>query len=745
MYISAINWTYMSVADPIQQILNVVTRQLAVLALLLGTLPASAQWFDTYEDGPSVFDGEYASVNDMVEDSRGFLWMATASGLLRYDGYDHVMYRPQPGDSNSLSSTTLTCLAVVNDSLLAIGTGSGLIEFFNIYTGRSRKVSIYEKDEHNRSTNLTIRDVFADGDENVWVGGQLGLTKVNPHTGQSKRFKGYDFDQPINSWPNDPNLLWVVQADLRDPNILLLAGQGGFFRFDMRSEQFLEVDSTITPVNKFIQDTLRDRIVVTGWYDGLLLRDNATGQYTPVSGGEHFTGSIVLGRLGDNTVFVYQPDEGFGTLELTSDRLTFGTDGTTNPWLAGEYVFKAFGGFYDQNHTFWVFARYHQWQFKNHRSSTDNSGHTLLVTSLSTARSERLLVRPDESVKLPVGATELKVTFALVNPAVPEEIHYRYRSGKGQWIELGEDRTVLFSNLKHGNQSVEFQAISTQSQEALAEVWLDFDVDLPFLQRPSTMIVIGLLALLLIILLLMLRQKQVRAARQLKDYEARMTELELKALRSQMNPHFMFNSLNSIKNYILQAEPRIAAEYLSNFAHLIRMILQNSRAKLITLQEELETLMLYIDLEKLRFDDEFEFNCIIDDRIDMQNVTIPPMILQPYVENAIWHGLMHKEDRGQLTLKFHKHDGGIDCIVEDNGVGRKAASALKDKSIRKYKSMGMGITQDRIDIINKMNELGIQTRKLKTYTMQQGQSLQALRVTVTVPENGNIGEIILII
>ncbi|MBK8832894.1 MAG: histidine kinase [Saprospiraceae bacterium] len=174
-----------------------------------------------------------------------------------------------------------------------------------------------------------------------------------------------------------------------------------------------------------------------------------------------------------------------------------------------------------------------------------------------------------------------------------------------------------------------------------------------------------------------------------------------------MNPHFMFNSLNSIKNYILHAEPKLAAEYLSNFAHLIRLILQNSREKMITLQEELETLTLYIELEQIRFDNRFEFDCIVDADVSLEQVLIPPMLLQPFIENAIWHGLMHKKEKGHLSLRFSKEEKMIACVIEDDGVGRTKAAEMKSLSANKYKSMGMGITRDRMEIMNKMDALGI--------------------------------------
>jgi LytS/YehU family sensor histidine kinase len=193
----------------------------------------------------------------------------------------------------------------------------------------------------------------------------------------------------------------------------------------------------------------------------------------------------------------------------------------------------------------------------------------------------------------------------------------------------------------------------------------------------------------------------------------------------------MFNSLNSIKNYILKNESTKASEYLSNFSHLIRMILQNSREKTVSIQEELDTLLLYIDLEKLRFRDGFEFTCQIDDRIDISHIQIPPMIMQPYIENAIWHGLLHKDEDRHLALRVTGNNGSVICEVEDNGIGRKSAAEIKSKSATQYKSMGMGITQDRSTLLNSMSALGIQVDVIDK-TNGAGEALGTL-VKIKIP------------
>jgi LytS/YehU family sensor histidine kinase len=181
------------------------------------------------------------------------------------------------------------------------------------------------------------------------------------------------------------------------------------------------------------------------------------------------------------------------------------------------------------------------------------------------------------------------------------------------------------------------------------------------------------------------------------------TELEMQALRAQMNPHFIFNSLNSINRFILQKNSPQASEYLTKFSRLIRMILQNSQASLISLESELESLELYLTLEVLRFDNHFDYKISVADDLDLSDFKVPPLIIQPYVENAIWHGLMHKEEKGQLDIEVSQEDGYLFFRVADNGSGRKKAAELASKSVIKHKSMGLCITTHRITMMQDSN------------------------------------------
>jgi Histidine kinase/7TM diverse intracellular signalling/7TMR-DISM extracellular 2 len=182
-------------------------------------------------------------------------------------------------------------------------------------------------------------------------------------------------------------------------------------------------------------------------------------------------------------------------------------------------------------------------------------------------------------------------------------------------------------------------------------------------------------------------------------------ESELRTLRSQINPHFVFNSLNSIKSHILQHRSLEASEYLTDFSTLMRSILQFSKEKFITLSDELETTLLYIKLEKLRFEEEFSFDYELQEGIDTDAVLIPPMLLQPYIENAIRHGLMNKESNRSLKLSVIEGKEQIIISIDDNGIGREQASLLGGNSL-KYQS-GMNINKERVELLKLTNDLHI--------------------------------------
>ena len=178
----------------------------------------------------------------------------------------------------------------------------------------------------------------------------------------------------------------------------------------------------------------------------------------------------------------------------------------------------------------------------------------------------------------------------------------------------------------------------------------------------------------------------------------KVAESRLQSLRLQMNPHFLFNALNSIQQMILANEEMIATRYLSRFSKLLRTILIHSDKELVTLKEELDILTLYVELESVRFKDKFTYKIVCDPNIDTDEVKIPTLLVQPFVENAIWHGLMHKEENKELYIEFTEMDNFIKCIVQDNGIGRKRSNELKISTGQgsKHKSKGIEVSIERL-------------------------------------------------
>jgi sensor histidine kinase YesM len=206
----------------------------------------------------------------------------------------------------------------------------------------------------------------------------------------------------------------------------------------------------------------------------------------------------------------------------------------------------------------------------------------------------------------------------------------------------------------------------------------------------------------------------------------------MSALRSQMNPHFIFNCLNSIKLYTTQNDTVAASNYLTKFSKLIRMALENSRSETVTLDAELESLELYIQMEAMRFKEKLKYSIAIDKNVDSSFIEIPPMLLQPYVENAIWHGLMHREDGGRIDVgvRVIPNESTLAITIKDNGVGREKAAQLKSKTATSHKSYGTKVTGERLDLINQIYKTGA---SVTTEDLTSNGEVTGTLVTIKIP------------
>jgi tetratricopeptide (TPR) repeat protein len=210
-----------------------------------------------------------------------------------------------------------------------------------------------------------------------------------------------------------------------------------------------------------------------------------------------------------------------------------------------------------------------------------------------------------------------------------------------------------------------------------------------------TILIVIVLIAVFVFLVLMLRHKNEKL--RLKQ---RSANLEMQALRSQMNPHFIFNCLTAINHFILHKDSDSASDYLTRFSRLIRLVLINSEKATVTLEEELTLTKLYLEMEQLRFTNSFDYDIRYDATIQPSMVIVPSFILQPFCENAIWHGLLHKEGKGKLIIDLAMKGKVMACTITDDGIGQAKAAAMKASSTEKQHSLGLKLTTDRLAIFN---------------------------------------------
>ena len=218
-------------------------------------------------------------------------------------------------------------------------------------------------------------------------------------------------------------------------------------------------------------------------------------------------------------------------------------------------------------------------------------------------------------------------------------------------------------------------------------------------QRRVLYILLGVLVLVVVGLVLLYRSvKQKQLANKL---------LSIRSLRSQMNPHFIFNSLNSVNSFISKSDERSANKYLTEFARLMRTVLEHSKHDFVTLSDELSVLERYLNLEHIRFNQHFDFELVVDEELQKERLLIPPMLVQPYVENAIWHGLRYLDHKGWLSVKFESQDEEMVIVIRDNGIGRTRSAELKTRNQKEGKSTGIRNTASRLELLNDVHHLNL--------------------------------------
>ncbi len=684
-------------------------------------------------------------VRSLLHDRWGNYWIGTSGGgVSKYAGQQFEKF----GKGNGLAGNYIYCMAADYKNQLWVGaTGGGIYKLSGNSFTRYGLDSGFVDDK--------IRTVFVDSDSLVWLGIDCkGLALYNGDT-----FQFYDENNGlagnfVKSFDEDSKgRIWVASAG---GGITLIYKshpvEGGFSMSRFNTANYLKSNRVIqVHIDKL------DRV----WFAnqtsgvGVVINDSTVRYFTKKDGlaaddvrslTEDRFGNLWIGSTGGlNVIPVYQkqlkvhqvnPSHLSSTniyqliadaenhiwvgTEKGLDRLT--TDSTHS--ILESTHFGSDEGFtgvetnlntacMDRNNNLWygtvdgLFRYLSRADVKNEIAPLLNFKEVSLHYVPLTNTTYDSLYKSGTHLQFEYDENHLTFDFLGITQTIPAKVKYKWRlvGLEEDWSPPAKRNSVTYSNLAPGQYV--FEVLSANENE----VWnseplrFPFTIKSPFWQKGwfRVLLLFGALLFIVMITAVIIRQinKKSRERQEKLKVERDLISLEQKALRLQMNPHFIFHTLNNIQSLIATKDEDTARVYLSKFSKLMRQILENSRSSEVTLENEIETLENYLNIERFCHDNSFDFTIEVDENLETAFIHIPPMILQPFVENAIVHGVAPLQGGGHIHISFTEKDDQLTCTITDNGIGRKAAAQRRDAN---HKSTALAVTRQRLAMLNPDDE-----------------------------------------
>lgn len=700
---------------------------------------SSMMVFDNEKDNPHSVSNN--SVFKIMEDQVGNLWFGTGLGINIYNpsAYPFNTYSHIPGISNSPEGYVVTAVAEDPDNNLVIGYEEDGIDFFNLKTDRFKHFKMEDGESYLADNHISA--LYYDHNDLLWIGLWRGIG-FNLYEPKLQKFFLFTFDSTslerdwysdfcednfgnfyVAFWGSEGLVLFdrnkrvfgkslkdrfqrvtcsrIISRLFRDSqnSIWLGTTDCGVHRYypdkDLAQSFFADGETATGLTSNEIRDVCQDASgqiwVLTNTLQGFV---DSTQQFTSYSYRDGFFSSDPVSILPDNSDNLWIATRGDGLFKFNIHTKLFTQflkhDGIqSNTFTKARHKLKNGDLFFGGVVGFNLF---------NPRKIVNDSllptpffGRLFIydhIYSHDLNQQKILNLNSDEKV----FTIELN-SSDLVNPE-----RYLYQCSlvgyDDNWVEIDNKlRKIRFAAVPAGNYTLQYRIGDRIGNWSKKIAFIKIKIQRPFYYR----IWFITLAILVIALLLFLYIKR-------REYELRLygrtIELQQRIFRLQMNPHFMGNSLIAIQNYIYSHDPKEAGNYLSDFARLFRLILNNSKSEFIPLSKELETLELYLRLQSLRFPDKFTYAFEVDENIDPDGYQIPPMLAQPMIENALEHGLFTKEGKGRLKVRFIHKLNHLLFEVDDDGIGLTAALKL-NMNKTDHKSTALEITHERIAILAK--------------------------------------------
>lgn len=748
---------------------------------------ATVRWYDVHgnlRDSLEISDNigydRNVTLNCMTEDRSGILWIGTNSGLLKIDRqrYRFVKYS-RDNSSARLERNYIRGLLVSGDEAW-IGFKEGPVTrlLFNERTGIYDRAAVFPWQERDGriTESYTINTFCRLHDGRLIAGGALGICLVSTEERKLVCF-------PPGIIPEGLGQVWVLHQDA-DSNIWV--GTNGLGLYIIHPVQGLRARyRSIGPAgtgvnNDRIWNIRKDRNgnIWIGTDNGLYtVRNTADIRHLQFEkymlgpfGAEHVwcltedrQGRLWVGTAGDGLYCIsHRPRTIWkcsalpvpivsAVLPDAQDNLWIGTIDGIYKYSIPHHTLSRFDeqdGLISNDINFkaacltprgdMLFgSKMGMVQFRP-SALTKRDLHLAPVqfTRIVVAGSNVPLPPDGKALQLSHLQNFFEVDFAVLDFSKPRDHTYRYmlHGFDKDWksTERGQ-HLATYTNVPPGSYRFSVQGSADGHQWSRHTAELDIRIRPALWQRPVFRLISGGVLLAGIVLIVYRRMRQlIEKERQAHRIGKKMAELELQALQSQMNPHFIFNTLNSIQHFIVHNNEIAANDYLSRFSKLMRLFLESSKSRYISVHNELEILELYLSLEKLRFHDNFDYEINVEDP-GLHNLLMPSMLVQPFAENAILHGLMHREGKGLLKIGFGTTGGDppyLRCTVDDNGIGRERSTMINARRSG-HISRGMMLIEERIRTYNFIEE-----QQIRIHITDRQLPLEGTLVEILIPVNG---------
>lgn len=680
-------------------------------------------------------------VLSLLKDRQGLIWCGlSGGGFAKFDPlkYQFGAIQHEANQTGSLPDNMVFDIFKCSDGAYFVGTqNNGLCE----WDRKNNKFASFPAIAGFGAAAQTVYDIVESENHNLWMASWGGLMELNRHN------KKIIYHSERNL-PATQKLYALVK--LRNTDSLFIMGQNGAVFYSIKEKKWHPCSESSLPsgpfVGRYIFEDEENILWICTVGEGLIRYDYRKNDFQVI---EQVKDISITARhiFRINSLFLIATDNGVVVYDYKKNKLIKQiVPGAANESRVCYAIQKDKQGFYWVSTNMGLFKinpddyriekNYNQGnglsflEYNTACVSIDKDGVLIfggvngitsfnpsllkentfspapLITTIEVNNKPLLLNQnPSYIQRLNLNHKEnfLTIHFTVTNFSNERnnQFSYRLKGLNDKWSHPDPGNAATFTSLPPGDYTFELRSANSDRKWSTSITSLDITILPPWWQNWwFKAVVIALLTGLVVLL----TRRRIKAIRQEAAQKQQLAELEIKGLHAQMNPHFIFNCLNSIKEMILEDEKKLASRYLSKFAQLIRTNLEQSRQSFISVKQCTDHLAQYLEMEKLRFE-EFEYNIEIQEDRNLENVKMAPMLVQPLVENAIWHGLRGKEGEKKIFIRFYSYTGQLICEIEDNGIGYLKSLENKNGSLKAHRSLGITNVYERLKVLNEKYNL----------------------------------------